>query len=100
MEHDVPLDSALQLIAANPGKTAVIPLVAIKVTVILSAGETPGMYRAVLSRDGQVMADDQMNPLQFAAVVKPLVDKNNRLLRLQGMLLAAQTEQFLKGLTA
>lgn len=99
-EADGDVSEALKRLDADPGLTCMIQLAALDSVVSLSQGAEPGTYRALLCTNGEVKANDTVTGLQLAAILLPLIRKNERLLQLQGALMAAEAEKFLKELSA
>lgn len=75
-----------------------IPLGALNSTISLSAAEEPGTFRCILRTDGKDPVADVFTKDQMLATILPLLQRNERLVHLQGALLAAQTEKFLREL--
>lgn len=93
---DVPLDEVLAMCHTRVGH-AIIPLAALKMTLHVGAGPEPETWICIVKdAEGRTLVQDVLNREQFAANVEPLVNKNEWLVNLQGVLLAAETEKFLK----
>jgi len=100
MQFDVPLSETLARLDADHGLTVMVPFAALEMVVSLSAGHEDGTYRVMALKKGEVQVDDTLTGLQLAAVMLPLVRKNESITNLQGRLLALQTENFLKGVAS
>jgi hypothetical protein len=99
IQHDVSLEYVLEQLSAHPGKTGVIPLPGLGWEIRMCGTETPGMYLvAVWSREPephQLTTAEELNALQFAARVNPMVQKDRRALQLQAALVVAEAEKIL-----
>jgi hypothetical protein len=75
-----------------------IHLAALDTVVSLSAGAEPGTYRVLMCENGVPISNQTVSPLQLAAILPRMIERNEQLLHTHGMIMADEAEQFLKEL--
>jgi hypothetical protein len=100
MKLEEMLKHAMHRIETGRTQGYAIPLAALDSMVSLSGGEEPGTFRVILTTKGETKAADIFTKEQVLDTVLKVLQRNERLLQLQGALLAAQTEKFLQELAA
>lgn len=98
MDFKQALARTMERVDEDSGIAMMIPLPALNSMVSLSAAEAPKTYRTILCTNGVQMGMDTFTEVQVYDTLLPLLIKNERITHLQGALLAAQTEKFLKEL--
>jgi hypothetical protein len=100
MDLEEMLKHAMQKIESGQTHGYLIPVGALDAMVSMSAGQEPGTFRCILTVKGEPKATDVFTREQVLTSLLKLLQRNERMIRLQAAILAAQTEKFLQELTA
>lgn len=100
MDLEEMLTHAMHKIESGQTHGYLIPVGALDCMVSLSAGQEPGTFRAILTHNGEQKAADIFTREEVLTTVLKLLQKNERLIKLQAILLQRQTEKFLEELAS
>jgi hypothetical protein len=98
MDLEEMLKHAMHKIESGQTHGYLIPVAALNSMVSLSAGQEPETFRCILTTNGEQRAADVFTKEQVLTTILKLLQKNERLIKLQSLLLVRRTEKFLEDL--